>query len=150
MRENFGSTCKSLSCMQDPLTSTRKSFSSHARLSHVSTCESFSIHARASPYTQDPLLYTREPLLACKTSLPLPKSLPSTTKNLNAYAFRFFHSEGGRGIRTPARFDPPVGFQDRSLEPDLGIPPKYNEQKLCKSGPCRTRTYDRSVMSRVL
>jgi hypothetical protein len=32
---------------------------------------------------------------------------------------------GGRGIRTPARFDPPVGFQDRSLQPDLGIPPYY-------------------------
>ena len=31
---------------------------------------------------------------------------------------------GGRGIRTPARYDPPVGFQDRSLQPDLGIPPK--------------------------
>jgi hypothetical protein len=30
---------------------------------------------------------------------------------------------GGRGIRTPARFNPPVGFQDRSLQPDLGIPP---------------------------
>ena len=30
---------------------------------------------------------------------------------------------GGRGIRTPARFDPPVGFQDRSLQPNLGIPP---------------------------
>ena len=30
---------------------------------------------------------------------------------------------GGRGIRTPARFDPPVGFQDRSLQPDLGTPP---------------------------
>ena len=34
-------------------------------------------------------------------------------------------SGGGRGIRTPARFNPPVGFQDRSLQPDLGIPP-YN------------------------
>ena len=32
---------------------------------------------------------------------------------------------GGRGIRTPARFNPPVGFQDRSLQPDLGIPPKH-------------------------
>ncbi len=32
---------------------------------------------------------------------------------------------GGRGIRTPARFDPPVGFQDRSLQPDLGIPPSF-------------------------
>lgn len=30
---------------------------------------------------------------------------------------------GGRGIRTPAGFDTPVGFQDRSLQPDLGIPP---------------------------
>ena len=62
---------------------------------------------------------------------------------------RFFANEkfngGGRGIRTPARFDPPVGFQDRSLQPDLGIPPDiYN------GGPCRTRTYDRTVMSRLL
>jgi hypothetical protein len=32
---------------------------------------------------------------------------------------------GGKGIRTPAGFDSPVGFQDRSLQPDLGIPPKY-------------------------
>ncbi|WP_195696771.1 hypothetical protein [Priestia megaterium] len=24
---------------------------------------------------------------------------------------------GGRGIRTPAGFDTPVGFQDRSLQP---------------------------------
>jgi hypothetical protein len=36
---------------------------------------------------------------------------------------RFFHYGGGGGIRTPARFDPPVGFQDRSLQPDLGTPP---------------------------
>ncbi len=50
---------------------------------------------------------------------------------------------GGRGIRTPARFDPPVGFQDRSLQPDLGIPPGR-----INGGPCRTRTCDRSVMSR--
>ena len=34
-----------------------------------------------------------------------------------------FNYGGGRGIRTPARFDPPVGFQDRSLQPNLGIPP---------------------------
>ncbi len=61
----------------------------------------------------------------------------------------FFVFEGGRGIRTPARFDPPVGFQDRSLQPDLGIPPGY-KISTDKSGPCRTRTYDRSVMSRVL
>lgn len=30
---------------------------------------------------------------------------------------------GGKGIRTPASFYTPVGFQDRSLQPDLGIPP---------------------------
>jgi hypothetical protein len=30
---------------------------------------------------------------------------------------------GGRGIRTPAGCYTPVGFQDRSLQPDLGIPP---------------------------
>ncbi len=35
---------------------------------------------------------------------------------------------GGRGIRTPARFDPPVGFQDRSLQPDLGIPPSVTDK----------------------
>jgi hypothetical protein len=35
----------------------------------------------------------------------------------------FVFDGGGRGIRTPARFNPPVGFQDRSLQPDLGIPP---------------------------
>ncbi len=39
-------------------------------------------------------------------------------------AFKNELNGGGRGIRTPARFDPPVGFQDRSLQPDLGIPPK--------------------------
>ena len=48
---------------------------------------------------------------------------------------------GGKGIRTPASFYTPVGFQDRSLQPDLGIPPWYG-------GLCRTRTCDRSVMSR--
>ena len=37
---------------------------------------------------------------------------------------RFFKMYGGgRGIRTPAGFNTPVGFQDRSLQPDLGIPP---------------------------
>ena len=30
---------------------------------------------------------------------------------------------GGKGIRTPAPFARPPGFQDRSLQPDLGIPP---------------------------
>ena len=36
---------------------------------------------------------------------------------------------GGRGIRTPATLSRPVGFQDRSLQPDLGIPP-YQQYRL--------------------
>ena len=31
---------------------------------------------------------------------------------------------GGKGIRTPAPLARPPGFQDRSLQPDLGIPPE--------------------------
>ena len=31
---------------------------------------------------------------------------------------------GGKGIRTPALLTQPPGFQDRSLQPDLGIPPR--------------------------
>ena len=31
---------------------------------------------------------------------------------------------GERGIRTPAPIARPPGFQDRSLQPDLGIPPQ--------------------------
>ncbi len=30
---------------------------------------------------------------------------------------------GGGGIRTPAGREAPGGFQDRSLQPDLGTPP---------------------------
>ena len=33
--------------------------------------------------------------------------------------------KGGCGIRTHARFYTPDGFQDRSLQPDLGNPPCY-------------------------
>src|SRR5699024_5261184 len=43
-------------------------------------------------------------------------ALPTELSSLTMYG-------GGRGIRTPAGFDTPVGFQDRSLQPDLGIPP---------------------------
>ena len=32
---------------------------------------------------------------------------------------------GGKGIRTPAPLAWPPGFQDRSLQPDLGIPPRW-------------------------
>ena len=34
-------------------------------------------------------------------------------------------SGGGKGIRTPAPISRPFGFQDRPLQPDLGIPPKW-------------------------
>ena len=34
-----------------------------------------------------------------------------------------YKNGGERGIRTPARLSSPVGFQDRSLQPDLGISP---------------------------
>ena len=34
-----------------------------------------------------------------------------------------FQNGGGKGIRTPAPLARPPGFQDRSLQPDLGIPP---------------------------
>ena len=51
------------------------------------------------------------------------------------------YNGGGKGIRTPAPLARPPGFQDRSLQPDLGIPPKrlfrrqidYNKSfKLCQ------------------
>ena len=35
------------------------------------------------------------------------------------------YNGGGKGIRTPAPLSRPLGFQDRSLQPDLGIPPTY-------------------------
>ena len=39
-----------------------------------------------------------------------------------------FKNGGGKGIRTPAPLTRPSGFQDRSLQPDLGIPPFQLEQ----------------------
>ena len=37
---------------------------------------------------------------------------------------------GGKGIRTPAPLARPLGFQDRSLQPDLGIPPIVIKNKM--------------------
>ena len=48
-----------------------------------------------------------------------PNELPSCSTP------RYFLSGGGKGIRTPAPISWPVGFQDRSLQPDLGIPPLF-------------------------
>ena len=42
------------------------------------------------------------------------------------------YNGGGKGIRTPAPLARPPGFQDRSLQPDLGIPPKtsFSDDKM--------------------
>ena len=46
-------------------------------------------------------------------------------KDFQSFALptELLNQKGGRGIRTPAGFDTPFGFQDRPLQPDLGIPP---------------------------
>ena len=59
---------------------------------------------------------------------------------------RFLENGGGTGIRTQAPFDRPTGFQDRTLQP-LGYS-SINGNII--GGPCRTRTYDPPVMSRML
>ena len=41
---------------------------------------------------------------------------------------RYKNNGGGKGIRTPAPISRPPGFQDRSLQPDLGIPPNMVPQ----------------------
>ena len=46
---------------------------------------------------------------------------------------------GGRGIRTPAGFDSPVGFQDRSLQPDLGIPPWHKNNSTILKLECQQK-----------
>src|SRR5699024_3913483 len=45
----------------------------------------------------------------------------------NGLVYIYLKYGGGRGIRTPAGFDTPFGFQDRPLQPDLGIPPYTQE-----------------------
>ena len=67
--------------------------------------------------------------MAVRTGLePATSCVTGRHSNQLNYRTKFLLSDylengGGRGIRTPARFNPPVGFQDRSLQPDLGIPP---------------------------
>ena len=72
-----------------------------------------------------PLNYTRK--MAVPTGIE-PAISCVTGRHVNRYTtgpiMYLLKNGGGRGIRTPARYDPPVGFQDRSLQPDLGIPPK--------------------------
>ena len=71
---------------------------------------------RDNHYTTEPWL--REMDLNQRPLGYEPSELPSCSipryKNFNG---------GGKGIRTPAPLARPPGFQDRSLQPDLGIPP---------------------------
>ena len=66
------------------------------------------------PYTTEPWL--RELDLNQRPLGYEPNELPSCSIPRQQY-------KGGCGIRTHARFYTPDGFQDRSLQPDLGIPP---------------------------
>ena len=65
--------------------------------------------------------YTTEPLVAGEGFEPTTFGLwaQRATELLHPAIF----IGGGKGIRTPAPFARPPGFQDRSLQPDLGIPP---------------------------
>ena len=57
-----------------------------------------------------------EPAISCVTGRHVNRYTTGPLKN----------NGGGGGIRTPAGGKAPVGFQDRSLQPDLGTPPnKY-------------------------
>ena len=59
----------------------------------------------------------------------------------------FPENGGGTGIRTQAPVSRPTGFQDRTLQP-LGYSSILGSNR--NGGPCRTRTYDPPVMSRML
>ena len=70
---------------------------------------------RDNHYTNEPWL--REPDLNQQPLGYEPSELPDCSIP------RYLKSGGGKGIRTPAPISRPPGFQDRSLQPDLGIPP---------------------------
>ncbi len=61
---------------------------------------------------------------------------------------------GDGGIRTPAGLTTTLSFQDWPLQPDLGTSPfiylNIYSWIIIIGGPCRTRTYDQPVMSRLL
>src|SRR6478752_6445517 len=72
---------------------------------------------RSNQLSYRPFIWERVMRIELTTSAWKAEVLP-----LN-YTRTFSYNGGGRGIRTPAGFNTPVGFQDRSLQPDLGIPP---------------------------
>ena len=51
---------------------------------------------------------------------------PNELPNCSTPRYNYINKNGGgKGIRTPAPLAWPPGFQDRSLQPDLGIPPRW-------------------------
>ena len=73
---------------------------------------------RDNHYTNEPWL--REPDLNQQPLGYEPSELPDCS-----IPRRSKIDGGGKGIRTPAPISRPPGFQDRSLQPDLGISPKW-------------------------
>ncbi len=73
----------------------------------------------------------------CNNAHKTKNSLQVVTNLSNLHFMRRLISSygGGGGIRTPAGFDTPVGFQDRSLQPDLGTPP-YRQDLIYQMQQC--------------
>ena len=68
--------------------------------------------------------YTTEPLVAEEGFEPTTFGLWARRANQTApLRDKSLKNGGGKGIRTPAPLTRPLGFQDQSLQPDLGIPP---------------------------
>ena len=76
-----------------------------------------SIHCSTNWATEPYFYLLREQDLNLRPSGYEPDELPSCSIPRQ-------YDQGGCGIRTHARFYTPDGFQDRSLQPDLGNPPK--------------------------
>ena len=70
-------------------------------------------------YTTEPYFWLQEKDLNLRPLGYEPNELPGCSI-LRCY---FFNFGGGNGIWTPAPLSRPPGFQDQSLQPDLGIPP---------------------------